>query len=170
MPSLQAYQFRMPAGFAGDLQRAEVATIETQQIDSATPPAVFGVPVKLRLGQGAADQQLGRYRSLRVGHQSARLSDPRQRHRPARHVDAADLGRDGHPEARLRDGLAWWRRCCDQRRHGLRARRWCCLLASRLVASKPLQTATNTDRPAVEHLLHRPRRRIRCRQKSQFNI
>jgi len=47
MPSLQAYQFRMPAGFAGDLQRAEVATIETQQINSATPPTAFGVAVKL---------------------------------------------------------------------------------------------------------------------------
>lgn len=51
MPSLQAYQFRMPAGFAGDLQRAEVATIETQQIDSAAPPTVFGVAVKLVAGK-----------------------------------------------------------------------------------------------------------------------
>lgn len=47
MPSLQAYTFRMPAGFAGDLQRAEIATIETQQINSAAPPTVFGVAVKL---------------------------------------------------------------------------------------------------------------------------
>ncbi len=47
MPSLQAYQFRMPAGFAGDLQRAEAATIETQLINSAAPPASFGVAVKL---------------------------------------------------------------------------------------------------------------------------
>jgi len=47
MPSYQAYTFRMPAGFAGDLQRAEVATIESQQIDSNTPPNAFGVPVKL---------------------------------------------------------------------------------------------------------------------------
>lgn len=51
MPSLQAYQFRMPAGFAGDLQRAEVATIETQLIDSSTPPAVFGVAVKYVSGK-----------------------------------------------------------------------------------------------------------------------
>jgi hypothetical protein len=51
MPSLQAYQFRMPAGFAGDLQRAEVATIETQLIDSAAPPTVFGVAVKLVAGK-----------------------------------------------------------------------------------------------------------------------
>lgn len=51
MPSLQSYTFRMPAGFAGDLQRAEVATIETQQIDSATPPTVFGVAVKLVSGK-----------------------------------------------------------------------------------------------------------------------
>lgn len=51
MPSLQAYQFRMPAGFAGDLQRAEAATIETQQIDSGTPPTSFGVPVKLVAGK-----------------------------------------------------------------------------------------------------------------------
>jgi hypothetical protein len=51
MPSLQAYQFRMPAGFAGDLQRAEVATIETQLIDSATPPTVFGVAVKYVSGK-----------------------------------------------------------------------------------------------------------------------
>jgi hypothetical protein len=51
MPSLQAYQFRMPAGFAGDLQRAEVATIETQLIDSATPPTAFGVAVKYVSGK-----------------------------------------------------------------------------------------------------------------------
>lgn len=51
MPSLQAYQFRMPAGFAGDLQRAEIATIETQLIDSATPPTSFGVAVKLVSGK-----------------------------------------------------------------------------------------------------------------------
>ncbi|HDV6327453.1 TPA: hypothetical protein RJR39_003546 [Burkholderia cenocepacia] len=51
MPSLQAYTFRMPAGFAGDLQRAEVATIEPQQIDSAAPPTVFGVAVKLVNGK-----------------------------------------------------------------------------------------------------------------------
>ncbi|WP_236577876.1 hypothetical protein [Burkholderia glumae] len=38
MPSpYEAYQFRMPAGFPGDLQRAEVATIETQLIDPAAP-------------------------------------------------------------------------------------------------------------------------------------
>jgi hypothetical protein len=51
MPSLQAFQFRMPAGFAGDLQRAEAATIETQLIDSATPPTVFGVAVKYISGK-----------------------------------------------------------------------------------------------------------------------
>jgi hypothetical protein len=51
MPSLQAYQFRMPAGFAGDLQRAEVATIETQQIDPTAPPTSFGVAVKLVSGK-----------------------------------------------------------------------------------------------------------------------
>ncbi|RRA01902.1 structural cement protein Gp24 [Burkholderia cepacia] len=51
MPSYQAYTFRMPAGFAGDLQRAEVATIEPQQIDSAAPPTVFGVAVKLVNGK-----------------------------------------------------------------------------------------------------------------------
>lgn len=51
MPSLQAYTYRMPAGFAGDLQRAEVATIETQLIDSAAPPTVFGVPVKMVSGK-----------------------------------------------------------------------------------------------------------------------
>jgi hypothetical protein len=51
MPSLQAYQFRMPAGFAGDLQRAEVATIETQQIDSSAPPTSFGVAVKFVSGK-----------------------------------------------------------------------------------------------------------------------
>ncbi|WCM21367.1 hypothetical protein NDK50_07940 [Paraburkholderia bryophila] len=36
----------MPAGFAGDLQRAEVATIETQLISTAAPPTAFGVAVK----------------------------------------------------------------------------------------------------------------------------
>ncbi|GAQ30222.1 putative bacteriophage protein [Ralstonia sp. NT80] len=47
MPSLQAYQFRMPAGFAGDLMRADMgATIETQQIDPNTPSTAFGVPIK----------------------------------------------------------------------------------------------------------------------------
>jgi hypothetical protein len=51
MPSLQAFQFRMPAGFAGDLQRAEVATIEAQLIDSSTPPTVFGVAVKYVSGK-----------------------------------------------------------------------------------------------------------------------
>lgn len=51
MPSLQAYTFRMPAGFAGDLQREEAATIETQQIDPATYPTAFGVPVKLVNGK-----------------------------------------------------------------------------------------------------------------------
>ena len=51
MPSLQAYQYRMPAGFAGDLQRAEVATIETQLIDPAAPPTAFGVPVKMVNGK-----------------------------------------------------------------------------------------------------------------------
>lgn len=51
MPSLQAYQFRMPAGFAGDLQRVEAATVETQQIDSGTPPTVFGVAVKYVAGK-----------------------------------------------------------------------------------------------------------------------
>lgn len=51
MPSLQAYTYRMPAGFAGDLQRAEVATIETQQIDATTPPTAFGVAVKLVSGK-----------------------------------------------------------------------------------------------------------------------
>ncbi|AOY96862.1 hypothetical protein BKK79_35810 [Cupriavidus sp. USMAA2-4] len=51
MPSLQAYTYRMPAGFAGDLQRAEVATVETQQIDSSAPPTAFGVAVKLVSGK-----------------------------------------------------------------------------------------------------------------------
>ncbi|HIE5943664.1 TPA: structural cement protein Gp24 [Burkholderia cepacia] len=51
MPSLQAYQYRMPAGFAGDLQRAEVATIEPQLIDPAAPPTAFGVPVKMVNGK-----------------------------------------------------------------------------------------------------------------------
>lgn len=50
MPSYQAYQFRMPAGFAGDLQRAEAATIEPQIIDSSAPPTAFGVPVKFVSG------------------------------------------------------------------------------------------------------------------------
>lgn len=51
MPSYQAYQYRMPAGFPGDLQRAEVATIETQLIDPAAPPTAFGVPVKMVNGK-----------------------------------------------------------------------------------------------------------------------
>lgn len=52
MPSpYQAIQFRMPAGFAGDLQRAEVATIETQLIDPTAPPTAFGVAVKMVNGK-----------------------------------------------------------------------------------------------------------------------
>ncbi|MCP1120105.1 structural cement protein Gp24 [Robbsia andropogonis] len=51
MPSLQAYQFRMPAGFAGDLQRSEVSTIETQMIDTTAPPTAFGVAVKVVSGK-----------------------------------------------------------------------------------------------------------------------
>ena len=51
MPSLQAYQYRMPAGFAGDLQRAEAAVIEPQIIDPAAPPAAFGLPVKMVSGK-----------------------------------------------------------------------------------------------------------------------
>jgi hypothetical protein len=51
MPSLKAYQFRMPAGIAGDLQRAEIATIEAQLIDPTAPPTAFGVPVKLVNGK-----------------------------------------------------------------------------------------------------------------------
>ncbi|WP_429498948.1 structural cement protein Gp24 [Robbsia andropogonis] len=59
MPSLQAYTYRMPAGFAGDMQRIEQATIETQIIDPTNPPTAFGVPVKLVNGKiqpiGAGD-------------------------------------------------------------------------------------------------------------------
>ena len=51
MPSLKAYQYRMPAGVAGDLQRAEIATIETQIIDDTAPPTVFGVAVKMVNGK-----------------------------------------------------------------------------------------------------------------------
>ena len=51
MPSLTAYQYRMPAGFAGDLQRAEAATIEPQLIDAAAPPVAFGVAIKLVAGK-----------------------------------------------------------------------------------------------------------------------
>lgn len=51
MPSLQAYTYRMPAGFAGDAQRIDVATIETQLIDSAAPPTAFGLPVKMVNGK-----------------------------------------------------------------------------------------------------------------------
>lgn len=51
MPSYQAYQYRMPAGFAGDLQRVEAAIIEPQQIDAAAPPLAFGLPVKLVSGK-----------------------------------------------------------------------------------------------------------------------
>jgi len=51
MPALNVFQYRMPAGFAGDLQRAEVATIETQLIDPAAAPGAFGVPVKLVSGK-----------------------------------------------------------------------------------------------------------------------
>ncbi|MGU2444428.1 bacteriophage protein [Burkholderia aenigmatica] len=51
MPSYQAITYRMPAGFAGDLQRAEVATIESQMIDPAAPPTSYGVPVKLVSGK-----------------------------------------------------------------------------------------------------------------------
>lgn len=51
MPSLQSYQYRMPSGFAGDLQRAEAAVIEPQIIDPAAPPLAFGLPVKMVSGK-----------------------------------------------------------------------------------------------------------------------
>jgi hypothetical protein len=51
MPSYQAYTFRMPAGFAGDVQRVEAAVIEPQIIDSSAPPTAFGVPVKMVNGK-----------------------------------------------------------------------------------------------------------------------
>ncbi|MGN5479513.1 structural cement protein Gp24 [Cupriavidus basilensis] len=59
MPSYQAFQYRMPAGFAGDVQRADQATIEPQIIDPTNPPTLFGLPVKIVNGKvqpvGAGD-------------------------------------------------------------------------------------------------------------------
>jgi len=40
-----ALQFRMPAGFAGDVSRTHPAAIEPAQIRVATPPTAYGIPV-----------------------------------------------------------------------------------------------------------------------------
>lgn len=52
MPSpYQAIKYQLPVGFAGDVQRIEVATIETQLIDSVAPPQALGLPVKMVAGK-----------------------------------------------------------------------------------------------------------------------
>lgn len=50
-----AFQFRMPAGIPGDVNRAESATVETQQITAAGDsgaPTEFGVPVQIDSATG----------------------------------------------------------------------------------------------------------------------
>lgn len=42
-----AFQYRMPAGIPGDVNRAFAATVEPNIIDVANPPLLYGVPVAL---------------------------------------------------------------------------------------------------------------------------
>ena len=59
--SFTAFQFRMGAGFAGDVNRTHPASIEPVLIDAAAPPTEYGQPVLLDpvsggiRGFGAAD-------------------------------------------------------------------------------------------------------------------
>jgi len=47
-----AFLYRMPAGIPGDVNRAQHATVETHQIDSAAgTPNRYGIPVKLVSGK-----------------------------------------------------------------------------------------------------------------------
>jgi len=39
-----AYPFRMPAGFAGDVNRTHPATIEPALINTTNPPTLYGIP------------------------------------------------------------------------------------------------------------------------------
>lgn len=48
---LNVFTTAMPSGFPGDVQRAQVCTIEPNLIDDGTPPTLFGVPVKLVSGK-----------------------------------------------------------------------------------------------------------------------
>lgn len=49
--ALNIFQYRMPSGFPGDVQRIESATIVSEVIDSATYPTAFGLPVKMVSGK-----------------------------------------------------------------------------------------------------------------------
>lgn len=52
MPTpLNIFQYRMPSGFPGDVQRIEAATIVAEVIDSAAFPTAFGVPIKMVAGK-----------------------------------------------------------------------------------------------------------------------
>lgn len=46
-----AYQFAMPSGIAGDVSRAQHATIEAQLLDTTGYPLAYGVPVKMVAGK-----------------------------------------------------------------------------------------------------------------------
>ena len=46
-----AFIYRMPAGIAGALTRAEHALVEPQIMDTDYPVTVFGVPVKISSGK-----------------------------------------------------------------------------------------------------------------------
>lgn len=46
-----AFLYRMGSGYAGAISRIEALVSEPNIIDAATPPTVFGVPVKLSSGK-----------------------------------------------------------------------------------------------------------------------
>lgn len=48
---MTAFTYRMPAGIPGDISRKQNAVVEANQIDSGTPPTLYGVPIKLVSGK-----------------------------------------------------------------------------------------------------------------------
>ena len=58
-----AFQYRMPAGIPGDINRAEIATVETAVI---TPNGTTGAPAAYGIG-GAIDATTGNFRVVAAG-------------------------------------------------------------------------------------------------------
>ncbi len=46
-----AFTYRMPSGIPGIITRTELAKVDTQLIDSDTPPTEFGIPIKFVSGK-----------------------------------------------------------------------------------------------------------------------
>ena len=44
-PGLTAFQFRMPAGFPGTVDRTQAAVIEAGEVSPTTPPTIYGGPL-----------------------------------------------------------------------------------------------------------------------------